>query len=125
MPLVVAPVGIVGVLPIPLVEPDASYSEPEFWYLAAIVCGVVMLIGFAVVWWPSMALEGDRFLVRGKYGWATRRALAEGERWAIAGNGLCLQRQDGTVVKLRVPKWMVNRRDWAALEQTLPTLDRY
>lgn len=125
MPLVVAPVGIVAVLPIPLVEPDLSYAGPEFWYVAAIVCGAVMLIGFAAVRWPSMALDGNRFLVRGKYGWSTKRELAEDERWVIAGNGLCLQRQDGSLVKLRVPKWMVNGRDWAALEQTLPVLDRY
>jgi hypothetical protein len=125
MPPLFAPLGIVGVLPLPLVEPEASYAEPEFWYAAAAVSGAVLLIGLSVVLWlPGMKLDGDRLLVRAKYGWTLRKALEEGERWAIAGDHLCLQKRDGSLVKLRVPKWTVNRRDWAELEKTLPILDR-
>lgn len=125
IPPLCAPIGVVAVLPIPLVEPNASYAGPEFWYVAAIVSGVVLHIGLSVVLWlPGLQLDGDRFLVRGKYGWTLKKTLEPDERWVIAEHQLCLQRRDGTLVKLRAPKWTVNRRDWARLEETLPVLDR-
>ncbi len=125
MSLVAAPIGFLAVLPIPLVEPDLSYAGPTIWYAGACVSGVVLLISLAVVRSAGMRLEEHRFMVRGKYGWSVRRELEEGERWVIAGDQLCLQRRDGSLVKLRVPRWAVNRRDWLRLEAELPALDSY
>jgi len=125
IPLIAAPVGFIAVLPLPLVEPEASYAGPEIWYAGACVSGVVLLIAFAVLRSAGMRLEEHRFLVRGKYGWSVRRELEEGERWVIAGDQLCLQRRDGSLVKLRVHRRAVNRRDWQRLEAELPALDSY
>jgi hypothetical protein len=124
-PLVAAPIGVFGVLPLPLVEPDVDYTDPALWYLAGGLCGLVLLIGLAVAWSAGMRLEEHRFLMRGKYGRGARCELEEGERWVIAGYQLCLQRRDGSLVKLRVPKWAVNRREWQRLEAELPVLDSY
>lgn len=123
MPLAIAPVGVVAVLPIPLVEPEAGYAEPGLWLLGALVSVLVMITGFIVICFPGMKFEGDRFLVRGKYGWDTRQVREEGERWVIVGDRLCLQRQDGSLVNLKVPKWTVRRGDWRRLEEALPVLD--
>ena len=123
MPLAIAPVGVVAVLPLPLVEPDVSYAEPGFWLLGALVSVLVLIIGLIVVCFPGMKFEDDRFLVRGKYGWDTRRVLQEGERWVIADGQLCVQGRDGALAKLRVAKWTVRRSDWRRLEEALPVLD--
>jgi hypothetical protein len=122
---IIAPLGVLAVLPIPLVDQDANYSDPGFLLAAAVVSGVLFLVALGVaLWYPGIELEEERFLVRGKYGWSLRKSLQAGERWVIAGNQLCLQRKDRSLVKLRVGKWAVNRRDWAELEKTLPLLDR-
>lgn len=123
---IAAPLGVLVMLPIPLVDQDVSYSDPGLLLAAAVVSGVLYLVALGVaLWYPGMELDGDRFLVRGKYGWNVRQTLRVGERWVIAGNQLCLQRKDGSLVKLRVGRLAVNRRDWAELEKTLPMLDRY
>ena len=123
---IAAPLGVLSMLPIPLVDQDVSYTSPGFWLAAAVVAGVLFIVALGVaLWLPGMELEEDRFLVRGKYGWNLRQTLRVGERWVIAGNQLCLQRKDGSLVKLRVGAWAINRRDWAKLKESLPTLDRY
>jgi hypothetical protein len=122
----VVPVGVLAVLPVPLVESDLSYTSPGLWLAAAAVSSVLVLAALGVaLWYPGMDLQEERFLVRGKYGWNLRQSLGQGERWVIAGDQLCLQRKDGALVKLRVGRRAVNRRDWAELEQTLPVVDRY
>ncbi|MCD0443441.1 hypothetical protein LO763_07355 [Glycomyces sp. A-F 0318] len=123
MPPAIAPVGVVGVLPIPLVEPDAGYAEPGLWLLGALVSVLVMVAGFIVACFPGMKFEDERFLVRGKYGWDVKQVREEGERWVIAGDRLCLQRQDGSLVSLGAPRWMVRRGDWRRLEASLPVVD--
>ncbi|MDN3243639.1 hypothetical protein [Glycomyces tritici] len=123
---IAAPLGVLAMLPVPLVDQDVNYSDPGFLLAAAVVAGVLVLLALGVALrYPGMELVEERFLVRGKYGWSLRQSLRAGERWVIAGNQLCLQRKDGSLVKLRVGRWAVNRRDWAELEKSLPLLDRY
>ncbi|SDD60934.1 hypothetical protein [Glycomyces harbinensis] len=118
-----APVGVLALLPLPLVEPGASYADPVFWYAAAALSGAVLLVGLVVVRRPSMVIEGDRLLVRGAYGWSPRTVLAEGERWVVAGDRLCLQRGDGSLERTRIARRMVDRRDWERLRAAVPVLD--
>jgi hypothetical protein len=122
VPVLCAPIGALGVVPIPLVEPDLNYASAAFLYLAAGMTALVLLIGLIVAAFPGIDVDDRRLVVRSRYGWQTVRQLADGERWVVADGRLWVRRPEGSLEKTRhVARWAVNRRDWELLEQAYPT----
>ncbi|MFB9658864.1 hypothetical protein ACFQS3_21750 [Glycomyces mayteni] len=116
-PLLAAPLGVLAVAPIPLVEPGTGYDQAGFWILAGIASGCVALIGLALLPFAIVRVEERELWVRGKYGWSRQVELAEGERWVAADGKLLARGADGTLNERRsVRRWTVRGADWARLE---------
>ncbi|THV27083.1 hypothetical protein [Glycomyces paridis] len=114
---IAAPVGLLAVLPIPLVEPGLGYGDAAFWAIAAAACAAVVLIGAAARPIGILKVDGPRLYMRGKYGWNLKHELAEGERLDFADGRLRVRLADGTFDgPVYAVRWMVARRDWDRLE---------
>jgi hypothetical protein len=113
----VAPVGPIAALPLPLVEPGLGYGDAAFWAIAGILAAAVALMGVIAIPFGVVKIEGPHIYLRGKHGWNRKRELAPGERLDLTDGRLRVRLADGTLDKhTYLPRWMANRRDWARLE---------